>query len=73
VLHKSRRRDPRAWDYGRWWIELHDGTEIGYADGWAGLTLEQVETWLLNREADGAPTPMTGKQALELLSAELAS
>jgi hypothetical protein len=50
-LHKSRRRDPRAWDYGRWWIELHDGTEIGYADGWAGLTLEQVEAWLA-REPD---------------------
>jgi hypothetical protein len=53
TLHKSSRRDPRAWDYGRYWIELHDGTEIGLADGWAGLTLAQVEKWLDN-ELDGA-------------------
>jgi hypothetical protein len=49
-LVKSRRRDPRAWDYGTWgiidpftnaWV-LHDfATGRGY-----GLDLDEIEAWL---------------------------
>ena len=51
TLHRSRRRDPRAWDYGRYWLLQHDGTVIGAEAGrlvgdWPGLTLDEVEDWL---------------------------
>jgi hypothetical protein len=55
-LHKSGRRDPHAWDYGRWWIELDDGSvlwdyEMG---GMARLTLDQAEAWLYRETDSGA-------------------
>lgn len=44
-LHKSRRRDPRAVDFGRYRVETDDGVEVApYVStmGW-GLTLDEVE------------------------------
>jgi hypothetical protein len=52
TLHRSRRRDPRAWDYGRYWLAPHGGGPvIGAESGrlvgdWPGLTLAEVEDWL---------------------------
>jgi hypothetical protein len=51
-LVKSRRRDPRAWDYARYWIITPDqGAVIGAGDGtgvgsYPGLTLDEAEAWL---------------------------
>jgi hypothetical protein len=52
-LIKSRRRDPNALDYGRFWIvaEMPGGgrawrSRILIAGEQAGLTLNQVESWL---------------------------
>lgn len=49
VLHKSRRRDPRAVEYGTYMlVDLY--TDVVVASGNAGrgygLTLDEVEEWL---------------------------
>ena len=54
TLHRSRRRDPLAWDHGRYWlapaggrgpvIGAH-GRGAGVGDP-PGLTLDEVENWL---------------------------
>jgi hypothetical protein len=49
ALRKSRRRDPRAWDYGLWMIvDLETNTVVAGtgAGGRPELTLDDVETWL---------------------------
>ncbi|RZU16412.1 hypothetical protein EV645_3977 [Kribbella rubisoli] len=43
-LEKSRRRDPRAIDYGRYWLRQDD--EIVYGDSRTGATLDEVEQYL---------------------------
>ena len=57
ALRKSRRRDPRAVDYGTYWIIdpyrsvlVWGNTNTGY-----GLTLDDVEAWLTKAddEAEG--------------------
>lgn len=55
ILSKSRRRDPEALDYGRYWL-AKDTTGAGHSGSWRGrdevlggrhgVTLEEVETWL---------------------------
>lgn len=47
TLTKSRRRDQKAWDYGRFWLHDHTGALICPEDG---LTIEQVEQRLLGDE-----------------------
>ncbi len=42
-LHKSPRRDPRALDYGLWWIQ---NTSTGEWISDEGKTLAEVERWL---------------------------
>jgi hypothetical protein len=52
-LVKSRRRDPRAINYGRYRIEAADGVEATGFDspmGW-GLTLDEAEAKLTRRPA----------------------
>lgn len=62
ALHKNRRRDPRARDYGLYWLlwmdietpdhQSHDAW-IGYPDG---FTLDEVEAYLTGDTADrGTP------------------
>ena len=47
ALQKSRRRDPRAWDYGTYQIiDPATNTMIYSAGDGYGLTLEAVERWL---------------------------
>jgi hypothetical protein len=49
TLEKSRRRDPRARDFARWWIyDLESGDEL--LGGKWGVTFDEVETYL-EREA----------------------
>ena len=53
-LQKSRRRDPLALDYGRYWI-LKGNSVKGYswhAGGDNGMTIDQVEEWLLTPEEE---------------------
>ena len=45
-LKKSKRRDPLAKDYGRYWIEDSVGEII--AGGESGFTLEQAAAWVNN-------------------------
>lgn len=45
TLRKSRRRDPRAYDYGRWWL-LDPRTNTPVAGGEDGTTLEAIEEYL---------------------------
>jgi hypothetical protein len=59
-MHKSRRRDPLAWDYGRYWLLPTLGEVIGAAGSPGtvgdppGLTLDEVEELLTHKgEADG--------------------
>ncbi len=42
VLRKSHRRDPRAHDYGQFWLVQPDGNWI-VAGGQFGMSLDQVE------------------------------
>jgi hypothetical protein len=52
VLHKSRRRDPRALGYGRWEIRDENGNAVaGESAGRPTLTLGQVERHLLKGTA----------------------
>ena len=50
-LVKSHRRDPRAWDYDRYWLIVPDleaviGAGTGMVGDYPGLTLDEVEEWL---------------------------
>lgn len=58
-LVKSPRRDPRAWDYNRWWV-VSDGTnwpegvfgaDSHIAGDPPGLTLDEVEGFLYGEAA----------------------
>ena len=55
ALHKNRRRDPRARDYGLYWLQWVDAATpshdawIGYPDG---LTVDEVEAYLTREPAD---------------------
>jgi hypothetical protein len=44
-LHRSRRRDPRALDYGKYWL-IDPTTRESIFGGTYGKTLEEVESWL---------------------------
>lgn len=54
ILQRTRRRDPRAIDYGRYTI--YSGGETVFAG-----TLDEVEEWLLN-ESPGALRSRGGKE-----------
>ncbi|HUZ24346.1 MAG TPA: hypothetical protein VMV07_11355 [Streptosporangiaceae bacterium] len=52
-LEKSRRRDPRALDYGRYRItDLATGVVVAGGDtfGGYGLSLDEVERWIYREE-----------------------
>ena len=57
ILVKSRRRDPRAVGYGSWF--LSDARTKHMESPEAGLTLDEVETWLEEVHHE-ASTPGTG-------------
>lgn len=53
TLHRSGRRDRRAWDYGRYWLAAPDlGVVFGAGDGtgrvgeYPGLTMDEAEARL---------------------------
>jgi len=52
TLHRSRRRDPRALDYGRYWLKDTAGTAVTAA---TGTSIEEVEAFLL----EGTPARST--------------
>jgi len=43
TLRKSGRRDPRAWDYGRYWLVDESNREVGPPQG---LDLDGIERFL---------------------------
>lgn len=43
VAHKVARRDRRALDYGRWWIEGHDGCSETFGSSVEFASLEEIE------------------------------
>ncbi len=43
TLHKTRRRDKRAHDYGVFWLTNHDGTTVVSGQLW------EIHHWLINR------------------------
>jgi len=45
TLAKSRRRDPRAVDFGNWWI-VNPYNNALMAGGDFGMALDDVEEWL---------------------------
>jgi hypothetical protein len=45
ILRKSRRRDPRALDYGNYWLVDLAGNYL-VAGGESGINLDDVEVWL---------------------------
>ena len=47
TLSRSRRRDPRALDFGRYWLS-RDGVVKSAPDG---ITLDEVEAFLLGTQA----------------------
>lgn len=47
-LTKSRRRDPRAIDYGKYWIS--DPRTNGLLTPEQGMDLDEIETWLTSDE-----------------------
>lgn len=50
-FQKSRRRDPRARDYGRYWLtDVYTNRGIGIAGEMDGCTLDEIEAVLLSRE-----------------------
>jgi hypothetical protein len=61
-LVKSRRRDPRAWDYGRYWLivpgleaVIGAGSGTGMAGDTPGLSLDEVEEWLTRQPGEDRP------------------
>jgi len=59
ILEKSRRRDPRATDFGAFRIvnEQTSAVVASGADGGFGLNLDQVEAHLLGEPDQGPPKP----------------
>lgn len=45
ALRKSRRRDPRAVDYGGYWL-IDVSTDALVAGGQFGISLDAIEEWL---------------------------
>jgi hypothetical protein len=45
TIHKSRRRDPGAVDYDKYWV-FEASSDVLVAGGEAGLNLDGVEDWL---------------------------
>ncbi len=45
ALRKSRRRDPKAFDYGRYWL-IDSNTNGLVAGDQTGMSLDEVEHWL---------------------------
>jgi hypothetical protein len=59
-LERSRRRDPRAVDYDRYWlVDLASGDVVAGASpiGRPNWTLDQVETYLSGRPVEEPPMP----------------
>jgi hypothetical protein len=57
ALHKNRRRDPRAKDYGLFWLRWIDSlTPDSSHDAWVGypngFDIDQVEAYLLGNPID---------------------
>lgn len=51
-LVKSRRRDPRAFDYGaRWIVDPRSNTIVAGDPTTGGMSLDEVETWLTSDRA----------------------
>jgi hypothetical protein len=47
-LHKSPRRDPRAYDYGVWWLVTENDVIVrGHPK--VGTTLQDIESYLLGK------------------------
>lgn len=59
-LRKIRRRDPRAVDFGRWWIvDTRTGAVATFLQGDEyGLTLDEVEEWLMSDPSERATSPL---------------
>jgi hypothetical protein len=58
ALHKNRRRDPRAKDYGLFWLRWIDSpTPDSSHDAWVGypngFDIDQLEAYLLGNPIDG--------------------
>jgi hypothetical protein len=51
-LRKIRRRDPRAIDYGRWWLIDVETGGVWLDQGRFGLTIDEVEEWLAEGRSD---------------------
>lgn len=51
VLKKSRRRDPRAFDYGNYWL-TDKKTGFLVAGGEWGINLDEVQNWLTEEELE---------------------
>jgi hypothetical protein len=50
-LQKSRRRDPRALDFGRYWlVDMETGVLDQRIEQRHGIELEDVEAWLTGEE-----------------------
>lgn len=45
-LHKARRRDPTAWEFGTYQIVDFDGRMVAGDSTGFGMTLDAVEAWL---------------------------
>jgi hypothetical protein len=49
ILRRSRRRDPQAVDYGRYWL-IEASRNVGVLGGQWGVELDDVEAWLNSYE-----------------------
>lgn len=60
VVNKSRRRDPNALDYGRYWIvEPRRNVIATSLEGQEhGITLEEVEAWLRSPRSERLTSPL---------------
>lgn len=48
-LTKSRRRDPRAYDFGAFWVVDPDTNSVVAGDEKVGMTLDEIEAWANRR------------------------
>ena len=51
MLRKSRRRDPRAYDFGAYWLVDPSTDAIVAGDGRFGASLDEIEAWLAGGRA----------------------